>query len=92
MSGFPFIFIKIRNMKIEKGRYIMGKDSYLEVYKELSTTEGITTLFRKFEDKVWIMQYKGDKQIGVVLVENEDIDYIHNAKPIKNGDGITPQE
>lgn len=61
------------------------------IYKELSSKDGISTFYRKFESGVFIFQYKGDKQIGSVMLEQSQLDTIYNAKALQNGDGKTPQ-
>jgi len=61
------------------------------LYKELPERDGIVTLFRKFEMGTWIVQYKGDEQIGVILISEENLKEIQNAPALKVGDGTTPQ-
>ena len=71
----------------------MSKANMDGLYKELKETTGhdITTLFRKFDNGTWLVQYKGDKQIGMLCISEENMQAIHNAPYIKVGDGKTPQ-
>jgi hypothetical protein len=71
----------------------MSKENWKlnNLYAELPEREGITTLFRKFDTGTWIVQYKGDQQIGMVLVHEEDMQTIHQSPCIQTGDGKTPQ-
>lgn len=73
---------------------MMNKESLVkkDLYKELPEKEGISTLFRKFEERTWIFQFKGDEHIGTILLDNEDLEYIYKATPLKEGDGSTAQE
>jgi hypothetical protein len=64
----------------------------LDTYKELQDVNGMSTLFRKFDEGTWIFQFnKEGELIGQVLVSSENMELIQQAPSIKAGDGTTIQ-
>ncbi len=68
------------------------KKGIFDIYAELQDTNGIQTLFRKFDTATWIIQFNENGDcIGQVCVSNENMQLIQNAPYIKAGDGKTKQ-
>jgi hypothetical protein len=78
-----------------KSRGPVQKEAWLKdgLYKEISVSEGLSTIFRKFENGIWIAQFNEatGNQVGVVRIMEEDFKQMWYAPAITPGDGKTPQ-